>query len=47
MLIVGKIETIGGLSPEWLLILAVFWMAIVTVLLFVLSIHLMKRKLIK
>jgi lipooligosaccharide transport system permease protein len=47
MLIVGKIETIGGLSPLWLLILAVFWMAIVTVLLFVLSIHLMKRKLIK
>jgi ABC-type multidrug transport system permease subunit len=47
VLVVGKIETISGLSPEWVLFLAVFWIAIVTMLLFALSIYLMKRKLIK
>jgi lipooligosaccharide transport system permease protein len=47
LLVVGKIETLGGLGPEWVLLLAVFWIAIVTVVLFVLSIYLMKRKLIK
>lgn len=47
LLVVGKIETLGGLGPEWVLLLAVFWIAIVTVVFFVLSIYLMKRKLIK
>jgi lipooligosaccharide transport system permease protein len=47
LLVVGRIETLGGLGPEWVLLLAVFWIAIVTVMLFVLSIYLMKRKLIK
>jgi lipooligosaccharide transport system permease protein len=47
LLVVGKIETLGGLGPEWVLLLAVFWIAIVTVVLFVLSIYLMKRRLIK
>jgi lipooligosaccharide transport system permease protein len=47
VLVVGKIETLGGLSPKWVLVLAVFWIAIVTLLFFILSIHLMKRKLIK
>ena len=47
LLVVGKIETLGSLRPEWVLLLAVFWIAIVTGVLFVLSICLMKRKLIK
>ncbi len=47
LLVVGKIETLGGLGPEWVLLLAVFWIAVVTVVFFVLSIYLMKRKLIK
>ena len=47
VLVVGKIETLGGLGPELVLVLAVFWIAVVTVLFFVLSIYLMKRKLIK
>jgi lipooligosaccharide transport system permease protein len=47
LLIVGKIEALGGLAPEWVLLLAVFWIAIVTVVFFVLSIYLMKRRLIK
>jgi lipooligosaccharide transport system permease protein len=46
-LLVGKIETLGGLGPEWVTLLAVVWIAIVTVLFFVLSIYLMKRKLIR
>ena len=47
LLVVGKIETLGGLGPELVLLLAVFWIAIVTVVFFVLSIYLMKRRLIK
>jgi lipooligosaccharide transport system permease protein len=47
VLVVGKIETLGGLSPELVVTLAVFWIAIVAMALFVLSIYLMKRKLIK
>jgi lipooligosaccharide transport system permease protein len=47
VLVVGKIETLGGLGPESVLLLAVFWIAIVTLLFFVLSIYLMKRRLIK
>jgi lipooligosaccharide transport system permease protein len=47
LLVVGKIETLGSLGPKWVLLLAVFWIAIVTGVLFVLSIYLMKRKLIK
>jgi hypothetical protein len=47
LLVVGKIETLGGLGPEWVMLLAIFWIAIVTVMFFVLSIYLMKRKLIK
>lgn len=45
--VVGKIQTLAGLEPEWVLILAAFWVAAVTVILFILSIFLMKRKLIK
>jgi lipooligosaccharide transport system permease protein len=47
MLVVGKVETLGGLSPEWVLVLAVFWIAVVTIVFFVLAIYLMKRRLIK
>jgi lipooligosaccharide transport system permease protein len=47
VLVVGKIETLGGLSAEGVTLLAVFWVAAVTVLFFVLSIYLMKRRLIK
>jgi lipooligosaccharide transport system permease protein len=46
-LLVGKIETLSGLGPELVVVLAVVWIAAVTVLFFVLSIYLMKRKLIK
>jgi hypothetical protein len=46
-LVVGKIETLGGLAPELVMLLAIFWIAIVTALFFVLSIYLMKRRLIK
>lgn len=46
-LVVGKIETLGGLSAEGVTLLAVFWVALVTVLFFVLSIYLMRRRLIK
>jgi lipooligosaccharide transport system permease protein len=46
-LLVGKIETLSGLGPELVVLLAVVWIAAVTVLFFVLSIYLMKRKLIK
>jgi lipooligosaccharide transport system permease protein len=46
-LLVDKIETLGGLGPEWVTLLAVAWIAIVTTLFFVLSIYLMKRKLIR
>jgi lipooligosaccharide transport system permease protein len=47
VLVVGKIETLGGLGPAWVLFLAVFWIAVVTVVFFVLSIYLMERKHIK
>jgi lipooligosaccharide transport system permease protein len=47
MLVVGKIETLGGLAPELVLVLAVFWIAVVTASFFVLSIYLMRRRLIK
>jgi lipooligosaccharide transport system permease protein len=47
LLVVGKIETLGGLAPELVTLLAIFWIAIVTALFFVLSIYLMKRRLIK
>lgn len=47
LLVVGKIETLGGLAPELVMLLAIFWIAIVTALFFVLSIYLMKKRLIK
>jgi lipooligosaccharide transport system permease protein len=47
VLIVGRVESLGGLSPEWVMLLAVFWIAIVAAVFFVLSIYLMKRRLIK
>jgi lipooligosaccharide transport system permease protein len=46
-LLVDKIETLGGLGPEWVTVLAVAWIAVVTIIFFVLSIYLMKRKLIR
>jgi len=46
-LLINKIETLGGLGPEWVTLLAVAWISIVTTLFFVLSIYLMKRKLIR
>jgi lipooligosaccharide transport system permease protein len=46
-LVVGKIVNLGGLAPELVLVLAVFWIAFVTTFFFVLSIYLMKRRLIK
>jgi lipooligosaccharide transport system permease protein len=47
VLVVGKIETLGGLNAEGVTLLAIFWIAAVTALLFILSIYLMKRRLIK
>jgi lipooligosaccharide transport system permease protein len=43
----GVMPSYMGLSSEVMLVLAVVWMALVTVLFFLLAIHLMKRKLIK
>jgi lipooligosaccharide transport system permease protein len=47
VLVVGRIETLASLAPELVLVLAVFWIAMVTALFFVLSIYLMRRRLIK
>ncbi len=43
----GTMISYVGLSPELVWVLAVVWVAVVTVLFFLLAIHLMKRKLIK
>jgi lipooligosaccharide transport system permease protein len=43
----GAMTSYLGISPELMWILAVVWIAVVTVLFFLLAIHLMKRKLIK
>jgi lipooligosaccharide transport system permease protein len=46
-LMTGNMQSFLGLSPTAMWVLAVVWIAIVTLLFFVLAIHLMKRKLIK
>jgi lipooligosaccharide transport system permease protein len=46
-LLVGKIETLSGLSPSWIILLALLWIGLITLVFFVLSIYLMKRRLIK
>jgi lipooligosaccharide transport system permease protein len=46
-LVLGKIDGLVGLSPEAVLLLGTAWIAIVAAVFFVLSIYLMKRKLIK
>ena len=43
----GSMITFLGLSPEAMWVLAIVWVAIVTLLFFLLAIYLMKRKLIK
>jgi lipooligosaccharide transport system permease protein len=43
----GAMTSYMGLSPELMIVLAVVWIAAVTVLFFLLAIHLMKKKLIK
>jgi len=43
----GSMITFLGLSPEAMWVLAIVWVAIVTLLFFLLAIHLMKKKLIK
>jgi lipooligosaccharide transport system permease protein len=43
----GAVTSYLGLSPEVIWVLALVWIAVVTVLFFLLAIHLMKRKLIK
>ncbi len=43
----GGMQSFLGLSPEAMWVLAVVWIAVVTLVLFVLAINLMKRKLIK
>jgi len=46
-LMTGSIGSLAGLNGMSMWLLAIVWVAIVTVLFFVLAIHLMKRKLIK
>lgn len=46
-LLIGKIEPFLGLSSELLLGLSIVWIAVVTLVFFVLAINLMKRRLIK
>lgn len=46
-LITGRFEGFVGLSPEIIIFVAIAWITIATVIFFVLSIYLMKRKLIK
>ena len=46
-LVTGKLDTLAGVAPEWVLLLGVVWIGVVTAVLFVLSIRLMKRRLIK
>jgi lipooligosaccharide transport system permease protein len=46
-LLIGRIEPFLGLSSELLLGLSIVWIAVVTLVFFVLAINLMKRRLIK
>ncbi|MCW4005896.1 MAG: ABC transporter permease [Candidatus Bathyarchaeota archaeon] len=47
ILIIGEITTLGGLSPQIIIILAAAWTTVVTIALFALSIYLMKKRLIR
>jgi lipooligosaccharide transport system permease protein len=46
-LVLGRIDTLLGLSTEGTLLLSIAWISAVTVIFFILSINLMKKKLIK
>jgi len=46
-LMFGKLASVGGLGTEWLVMLAIAWIAVAIIVFFILSIYLMKRKLIK
>jgi lipooligosaccharide transport system permease protein len=46
-LMTGRMQSFLGLKPEFILVLAVVWIAVFTLVFFVLAIALMKRKLIK
>jgi lipooligosaccharide transport system permease protein len=46
-LMTGSMQSFLGLSPEAMWVLAVVWIALVTLMFFILAINLMKRKLIK
>ena len=46
-LILGRIESFLGLSPIFIVLLALAWISIATIVFFILSVNLMKRKLIK
>jgi len=46
-LVLGKIDTFLNLSTEATLLLSIVWISVVTVVFFILSINLMKKKLIK
>ncbi len=46
-LITGRFEGFLGLSAETIILIAITWIAIATIIFFILSINLMKRKLIK
>jgi lipooligosaccharide transport system permease protein len=43
----GKMESFAGLNPEIMVVFSIVWIAIVTLLFFVLAIKMMKKKLIK
>ncbi len=45
--VLGRVESFLGLSPELLLGLSIVWIAVVTLVFFVLAINLMKRRLIQ
>jgi len=46
-LVLGKIDTFLNLSTEATLLLSIVWISVITVVFFILSINLMKKKLIK
>jgi lipooligosaccharide transport system permease protein len=46
-LVLGRMDTYFGLSPELMWVLGVVWIAVVTLVFFVLAINMMKKKLIK
>jgi lipooligosaccharide transport system permease protein len=46
-LLLGRLESFVGLAPELVLLLGIVWISVVTAVFFVLSINMMKKKLIR